>query len=253
MHEQAAAVDVPQEIVAKARAFGRTLDNTGDIGHDERHALIHIDDAEIRVQRGEVVVCDLRAGIGRDGQQRGLADIREADKADIRQQLQLQHDLVLLAGQAGLGKARHLTGRRGKMLVAPATAAALAEDKVRIVGHILDDLVRCGIAHDRTARDLNDKVLAALAGAARALPVLTGCRSIFALVAEVHQRGEVVVHAQDDIAALAAVAAVRATCGHIFLAVEGNGTIAAVTGLHRHLDFINKHRGPPSGLCGLLP
>ena len=139
------------------------------------------------------------------------------------------------------------------MLVAPATAAALAEDKVRIVGHILDDLVRCGIAHDRTARDLNDKVLAALAGAARALPVLTGCRSVFALVAEVHQRGEVVVHAQDDIAALAAVAAVRAASGHIFLAVEGNGTIAAVARLHRNLDFINKHRDPPSGLCGLLP
>ena len=139
------------------------------------------------------------------------------------------------------------------MLVAPATAAALAEDKVRIVGHILDDLVRCGIAHDRTARDLNDEVLAALAGAARALPVLTGCRSIFALVAEVHQRGEVVVHAQDDIAALAAVAAIRAARGDIFFAVEGNGTIAAVTGLHRNLDFINKHRDSPSGLCGLLP
>ena len=45
VHQQAAAVDVPQEIVTQAGAFGGALDDAGDIRHDEADALLHIDDA----------------------------------------------------------------------------------------------------------------------------------------------------------------------------------------------------------------
>ena len=152
---------------------------------------------------------------------------------------------MLLAQQAGFCKARHLTRRRSEMLVAPAAASALAEDKIGIVGHILDDLVGRGIAHDRAARHLNDQILAALAGAAAALPVHAVGRGVFALIAEVHQRGKIVVHAQDDVAAAAAVAAVRPARRDIFLAVERHGAVSAVAGLDGYFNFIYKHQLSP--------
>ena len=117
------------------------------------------------------------------------------------------------------------------MLVPPAAAAALAEDKIGGIGHILDDLVRGQISHDGASGHLDDQIFAVLAAAALALPVLAVRRGIFALVAEVHQRGQVVVDAQDDGAAVAAVAAVRAARGHVFFPVEGHRAVAARTGL----------------------
>ena len=198
MNEQTAAVDVPQEVVSKPRTVGSALDDAGDVRHDEGNAVVNIDDAEVGIERREVIVCDLRMCVRGDRKERGFADVREADKSHIRKELQFENDLVLLTGESSLCKARDLTGRRGKMLVAPAAAAALAENIVLGGGHVLDDLVRLGVADDRAARHLDDEILAALALAARAAPVLTVRRGILSLIAEVHQRGEIVIHAQDD-------------------------------------------------------
>ena len=152
---------------------------------------------------------------------------------------------MLLARKTSLGKARHLTGGRGEVLVAPAAAAALAEDEIVGIGHILDDLIRLQIAHDGTSGDLDDEVFTVLAAAALALPVFAVRRGIFALVAEVHQRGQVVVHTQDNGAAVAAVAAVLAARSHIFFPMKGHRAVAARAGLDRNAYFINKHEVPP--------
>ena len=123
------------------------------------------------------------------------------------------------------------------MLVAPATASALAENKIRIVGHILDDLIGRRIAHDRAARDLNDQIFPALAAAPRALSVLSVWCGVLALIAEVHQRGQIVVDTQDDVA----VAAVRAARRDVFFPVEGHRAVAAAAGLDDNFNFIYKH------------
>lgn len=60
------------------------------------------------------------------------------------------------------------------------------------------------------------QALAVLAAFAAALAVYTVGRHIFALIAEVHQRGHIVVHPDDDAAAVAAVTAVGAACGDVF-------------------------------------
>ena len=192
-----------------------------------------------------MIICNFRVRVGRDGQERRFTDVREADKTHVGQQLELQNDVVLLAGEACLGKTRHLTGRRCEVLVAPAAPASLAEDEIGGIRHILDDLVRGQIAHDGASGHLDDQVFAIFAAAALALPVLAVRRGIFALVAEVHQRGQVIIDAQDDGAAVAAVAAVRAACGHVFFPVEGHCAVAARTGLDRNAYFINKHEVPP--------
>ena len=57
---------------------------------------------EVRHQRGERVVGDLRPR-GRDARdQRRLAGVREADQADVGQQLQVEAEVLLFAGQPGL-------------------------------------------------------------------------------------------------------------------------------------------------------
>ena len=93
------------------------------------------------------------------------------------------------------------------------------------------------VAQHGAARDLEDDALAVLAGAALALPGLAVPGHELALVAEVHERGHVVVHGKDDVAAAAAVAAVGPARRDVLLAVEGHSPGPAVSGadLYRHL------------------
>ena len=192
-----------------------------------------------------MVVADLGLGSGGHGEDGALAHVGVAHQAHVRDGFQLHEEGVDLGLHAGLGEVGGLAGGRGEVLVAPAAAAALAEDEIVGIGHILDDLIRLQIAHDGTSGDLDDEVFAVFAAAALALPVFAVRRSIFALVAEVHQRGQVVVHTQDDGAAVAAVTAVRAARGHVFFPVKGHRAVAARAGLDRNAYFINKHEVPP--------
>ena len=252
MDEQAAAVDVAQEVVAEARTVRRALDDAGNVRHDEAHALVDVHDAEVGVERGEVVVGDLRPRLGNDREQRRFADIREADQPHVREQLELQNDVVALAGQARLGKARYLTGGRGEVAVAPAALAAAAEDVRLGRGHILNDLVRLRVAHERAARHADGERLAAFAELAAALTVHAVLGGVFALVAEVHQRGHIVVHLQNDVAAVAAVAAVGTAGCDVFLTVERDRAVAALAGGNGDARLINEFRchieKPPSGV-----
>ena len=127
------------------------------------------------------------------------------------------------------------------VLVAPAAPAAFAQDEILARGHVLDDFAGLGIAHHGAAGHLDDEVLAPLAGAAGALPVLPVGGGVFSFIAEVHQGGEIVIHPQHDGAAVAAVAAVRPARGHVFLPVEGHRAVAAVAGLDEDPYLIYKH------------
>ena len=227
MDQQPAAVHVPQKIVAQAGAFAGALDDAGDVRHDEADAVLHPDHAQVGEQGGEVVVGDLGLCLGDHGQQGGLAHIGEAYQAHVRQQLQLQDHVVGLAGQARLGKTGHLPGGGGEVAVAPAAPAASAEDVGLTAGHVLHDLIGLRVPHQGAPGDLDDEVLAVLAGLAGPLAVGAVAGHILALVAEIHQGGHVVVHLQNDGAAPAAVTAVRSAGGHVFLPVEGDGAVAA--------------------------
>ena len=41
MNQQSAAVNVPQEIMAQARTLSRTLNDAGDICHNETDAILY--------------------------------------------------------------------------------------------------------------------------------------------------------------------------------------------------------------------
>src|SRR3546814_7745396 len=53
-------LDVAEELVAQPPALVGTLDEPGQVGHDELHLVVKPDHAEVRLERGERVVGDLR-------------------------------------------------------------------------------------------------------------------------------------------------------------------------------------------------
>ena len=87
MHQQPAAVDVPQEVMPQSRALCGALNDAGDIRHDEGDAFVHVDHPQVGEEGGEMVVGDFRPGVGGDGEQGGFAHIGEAHKANVCQQL----------------------------------------------------------------------------------------------------------------------------------------------------------------------
>ena len=109
MQQNAATLDMAEETVAKADALVRALDQAGNIGEHE-FAPVDLDDAELRLQRGERIVGDFRLGRADGGKECRLPGIRQADDAGIGDQLEPQPDGVLLAGLAGIGAARRAIG-----------------------------------------------------------------------------------------------------------------------------------------------
>ena len=240
MDEQSAAVDVAEEVVTQPRALAGALYDAGDVGQHEALPLADVHHAEVGEQRGEVVVRYLGVGVGHHAEQGALAHVREAHQADVGQELQLQEHGVLLAGQAGLCKARGLARGGGEALVAPAAASAAAGDEVAAGAHVVHDGAGVRVADDRSGRDAQHNALAVLARAALGAAGSAVAGGELALVAEVHQRVHVRVGAEDDVAAAPAVAAVRASGRDVLLAVEGDGAVAALAGLDVYGYFVDE-------------
>jgi hypothetical protein len=86
-------------------------------------------------------------------------------------------------------------------------------------------------------------VVAALAVAVGAAAVLAAFGEEGALEAEVDQGVEVAVGDGVNVAALAAVAAVRAAHRDVFFAAEGGGAVTAVAGDDFNTGFVEKFHG----------
>ena len=136
------------------------------------------------------------------------------------------------------------------MRIAVAAAATLCNGDWGVVGQVRNDKAALGVLDDGAQRHLDDKVLRvfAVAQACTALATLRG--HILALIAEIHQGGQVIVHHKDDIAAAAAVAAVRAASGHEFFTVKAHRTVAALARVEPYRGDVDKvglccHTAPP--------
>ena len=249
VQQQAAALDMAQEGMTQAHALGSALDQAGDVGADKALFGADAHHAQHGGQGGEVVVGDFGLSGADHTDQRRFAHVGEADQPHVRNDLQFHFQLKFLAGQAGLGELGDLAGGGGKVAVAPAAATALGDDDRLAAGEVRHHKTGVGFFQHRAARYADDKVVAVGAGLALGAPVFAVLGGVLALVAEVHQGGEVVVRHKDDIAAAAAVTAVGTARRDKFFAVEGHHTVAALAGAHRDGGGINKIAGSHS----LLP
>ncbi|MNL49104.1 hypothetical protein D3C87_1720110 [compost metagenome] len=109
-----------------------------------------------------------------------------------------------------------------------------------MAGHVTEDLAGALILHASTDRHLDDNVFATLTGTVTALAVLAAFGAERFLKAVVNQGIEVFVRQQIDIAAIAAIAAIRPTVRDILFAAETDTTITTVTCNDQNRCFIYK-------------
>ncbi len=174
--------------------------------------------------------------------QRGLADIRIADQADIGQKLQFQAEHALFAGPPGFMLARSLVSRGREACIAASTAPAAGNDNTIVgAGEVVYFLSGFVVVHDRAHRNFQQDVHALAAGAVRAFAVTSALRLVFRIEAEVHQRVVAFAGLHDDVAALAAIAARRSAARDKLLPAESHAAIAAVPGLDPNFCLVDEH------------
>ena len=230
----------------------RAFDQAGQVG---QHELTFVDahDAELRMQRGEGIVGDLRLGRADAGEEGGLAGVGQADETGIGDQLQPQADGEFLGGLAGVGVARRLVGRRLEVRVAEAAVAAFGEgDALTDGGEVGDQRLAVFLVDLGADRHLHDLVFAVGAVAVRAHAVAAALGLEVLLVAVVDQRVEAVDRLDDDVAAVAAVTAVGAAEFDELLAPERHAAVTARAGFDVDLGFVeefhNRRYNPSKGV-----
>lgn len=123
----------------------RSFDQSRQIGDDKCASLsrsgirISGNDAQMRLESGEGIRGDFGACRGNARDERGLSRIRETDEADVREQLEFEPQMALLARTPVLMFARRLMPRahkRGMAVAAPAVASARREVSLARLGEI---------------------------------------------------------------------------------------------------------------------
>ncbi len=243
--DHARALDVAEELVAESVPGVRALDQPGQVGDDERPRVAHVGDAELRLERGERIGCDFRMRGAHAAQQRRLSRVRQPDQADVGDQLELQVGGPLLAGLALLPLARRAVDGGGEVLVPESALAAArdADDGARL-DEVAQDHAGGRVAHGRAGRNVERQVFPVLAGAVAAAALAAVARGIDRARREIQQRRHVRVRAQEDGAAVAAVAAVRPAALDVLLPPERAAAVAAFSAADAQTRLVNEHFRP---------
>ncbi len=245
--------------MTESAVFVRPFDQPRDVRDGAAAETRKLDDSDDRLERGERVGRHLRLRGGEFSQQRGFAGVGETDEAGIRDAAQFQIEHAEFARCAERVLDGRAVGGGAEVPVALARLAALAEHELLAVfseigdGLHLDALLAAleidgflhgggvGAIDDGAWRHAADDALAAFAG-------LASARAVFAVLGD-EFRVEVIlaevvggrVDDEHDIAARAAVAAVRAAARHVFLAPPRDDAVAAVARFGEDSCVIDEH------------
>src|SRR6516164_6572609 len=243
MEDHRAALDMAEKPGADPGTVAGALDQTGEVGQDD-FLVVQPYDAELRLQRRERIVGDLRPGVRDRSEERRFAGVGQANQANIGDQLQAQPNPGLTAGPAGIGAARRAIGRALVMHVAETAIASLQEDPpLAAARQIGEHLPVLGIHDLGPDRDLQDEILTVGAGALAPCPRSAGrCPEMLA-IAVVDQGVQIVRRSKDDVAAFAAVAAVGAAELDELRAAKARGPAPAVTTLQVDLALVEELHG----------
>src|SRR6516165_6092527 len=189
-----------EKAIAETDALVRTLNQAGNVGEHE-FATVDVDNAKLRVKRGERVVGNFRLGGANRAEKGRLARIRQADNAGIGNELEPQPDCQFDAQLTRIGVTRRAVGRGLEMRIAEAAVGA-----VPVLAH---------------------------AGAA-----IAGGKML--LVAVIDQRVEAVDRLRGHVAAFTAITAVRPAEFNELLPPERDAAIAAIARADVDLGLVQK-------------
>ena len=249
MQQQARALQVTQELVAQAGAFGRTFNQTRDVG--DHKALLRTDahHAEVGVQCGERVVGNLGARVRDRRDQRGLAGIGHAQQADVGQHLQFQLQAFLFARPARRLLPRRAVDRTLEAQVAKAAIPALGDGddlarRQQLIQHVAGFYVTDDGAHRHLQRDVFTSG-AKHVGAHAVLPALGIVPARIAVVDQGVQTG--IGHGK-HMATATTVAAIGAAKFLVLLVPERDAAVPAVARGDVDKGFIYKFHGFLTGV-----
>src|SRR5690554_57377 len=253
VQQQTGARQVLEKSCAQTRTFGRTGNDTGDVGNDETAHLAHVHHTQVGHHGGEGVVRHLGLGGRYSADESALAGIGQTQQPHVRQHLELQFQVAQFT-QAALGGLARSTVHTGlEAGIAQTMESALGHQQpLTGLGQVTDDLLGSGIHHSGTHRNAQHHVLALGAGAIGAATVLAPLGVEPAGIAVVDQGVEVGIGFQIDGAAITTITTVRTALGNELLPAETHATIATITGFDGNGHFIYEfHIAPPhEGLEG---
>src|SRR5262245_12806834 len=125
MQQQLRPFEMPEKPVTKSVSFVRAFDQSGNVRNDEGVEVTKIDHTQVRFQRREWIISNLRSRRRNSGNESWPAGIREPDEANIGEQLQLHLQFDFFAGTSLLMVTRRTIRRRRKVSV-PKSAAPTA-------------------------------------------------------------------------------------------------------------------------------
>jgi len=242
MKQHPRAFDVPEELNAEAMSKMRPFDQPRNIGDDERLvAAIYRNHAELRFERRERIVRNLRPGCGNAGDQCGLAHVRVAHQAGVGQEFELQPQRFFFAESAILRFMRHAVRSGLEEGIAMASASALSDqDPLVGLGKIVEQFAGGVVVDLGAGRDRNIEILAVtpVTVAAFAVPSAFGAEDM--VESEFEKRVLVGIRDEIDVAAVTAIAAAGTALRDELLPPEGNATVPAVTGFDCNFGFVDE-------------
>ena len=151
--EEAGPLDVPQEPDPEAVSFVRSLDKPGHVRRDERAEALPGHDPEVRDERREGIVRDLRASRGNGRDEGRLARVRQAHERHVREELELEREVPRVAFRAGIRAPRRPVRGGCEPRVSPPTLAARGHEQgLPLLDEVADDLSGVAVLHDRSDR-----------------------------------------------------------------------------------------------------
>ena len=242
--EQAAALDVGEELVAEPGALRRSLDQTGDVGEHDL-AVVEVERAEHRLDRGEGIVGDLRRGPGQPANSEDLPAFgspTSPTSASSFSRSSISPDSPSSPRSAKRGACRVEVAKR--LLPWPPAPPRATTIRWPVGEQLGGRAVDPG--DDGPRRHGDHLVLTPSPVLVLARAVATASGPEVAAAPERRQVATRRVADQDDVAPAAAVAAVGPAAGHVRLAAERDDAVAAATTLDVDLRPVEQHRGDVS-------
>ena len=244
VHEEASPLEVCQELVAEADSLMGALEQAGHVGDRELPSIRALDRAQDRCDRGERILGDLGLGVRDQPQQRGFARVGEADERRVREELEAELNRGLVAADPHLGQSRSLVCGRGEAPVARAACTPVRHRGPPARVREVDEEPAFGVEHLRPHGHAKLDGFSASPVFVAPLAVAAAAACEAALALEERKVAKIGIGDEDDIAAVAAVAAVGAAPGHVLLTPEAERAVAAAAPTHLDAGPVVEHKSP---------